>query len=54
MNQQGDDGRWILGWSFGDNEALRKLQIKYEAYRTILMLEKLEKLDKFRMLEKEV
>lgn len=48
MNQQGDDGRWPLGWSFGDNEALRKLQIKYEAYRTLAML---EKLDRFGMVE---
>lgn len=42
LNQQNDDGRWPLGWSFGDDEALQKLQIKYEAYRSLLMLVKLK------------
>ena len=45
MNQQSDDGRWPLGWSFGNTEALQKLQIKYEAYRTLIMLEKLNRFD---------
>ncbi len=49
MNQQSDDGRWPLGWSFGSDEGLRKLQIKYEAYRTLAML---EKLDRFGMIER--
>ena len=43
MNQQAEDGRWPLGWSFGSNEDLYKLQIKYEAYRTLDMLVKLER-----------
>lgn len=43
MKQQSDDGKWPLGWSFGNDESLQKLQIKYEAYRTLLMLDKLER-----------
>lgn len=42
MKQQSDDGRWPLGWSFGSDAGLQKLQVKYEAYRTLLMLVKLE------------
>ena len=42
MKQQSDDGRWPLGWSFGESEALKRLQVKYEAYRTLLMLVKLK------------
>ena len=49
MKQQSDDGRWPLDWSFGDSESLHTLQIKYEAYRTLVML---EKLDRFGMVEK--
>lgn len=42
IRQQSDDGHWPLGWSFGSDAGLQKLQIKYEAYRTLLMLVKLE------------
>lgn len=42
INQQSDDGRWPLGWSFGKDEELQKLQVKYETYLTLLMLVKLE------------
>ena len=49
MAQQNDDGRWLLGWSFGDDEGLKKLQTKYETYRTLAML---EKLDRFDLIEK--
>lgn len=49
MDQQSQDGRWPLGWSFGDDEGLQKLQIKYETYRTLAML---EKLDRFDMIER--
>lgn len=42
MKQQSEDGRWPLGWSFGENQALKELQVKYEAYRTLLMLVKLK------------
>lgn len=42
MKQQSDDGRWPLGWSFGDDEKLQKLQVKYEAYLTLLMIVKLK------------
>lgn len=41
MKQQSDDGKWPLGWSFGDDEGFRKLQILYEASRTMRMLAKL-------------
>ncbi len=47
--QQSQDGRWPLGWSFGDDEGLQKLQIKYETYCTLYML---EKLDRFDMIER--
>lgn len=43
IRQQAEDGRWPLGWSFGDNEGLQRLQVKYEAYRTLLMLVKLKR-----------
>lgn len=43
MNQQNADGRWPLGWSFGNDEGLQNLQVKYEAYRTLLMLVELER-----------
>ncbi len=49
INQQSDDGRWPLGWSFGSDENLQKLQVKYEAYRTLDML---IMLDKFKRIEK--
>ncbi len=42
MNQQSADGRWPLGWSFGEDEGLRKLQVLYEAHRTLCMLVKLK------------
>ncbi len=43
MKQQSADGRWPLGWSFGEDEGLRKLQVLYEAYRTLGMLVKLKR-----------
>lgn len=43
IRQQSDDGRWPLGWSFGDDKGFRELQILYEAYRTLGMLVKLER-----------
>ena len=43
MKQQWDDGRWPLGWSFGADEGLHKLQVLYEAYRTLDMLVKLKR-----------
>ena len=49
MAQQNEDGRWPLGWSLGDDKGLKRLQTKYETYRTLAML---EKLDRFDMIEK--
>jgi len=46
MNQQSDDGRWALGWSFGDDDGFRKLQILYEVFLTMRMLVKLERFGK--------
>ena len=43
IKQQSDDGRWPLGWSFGDSEGFHKLQILYEASRTVNMLVKLKR-----------
>lgn len=43
IGQQSDDGRWPLGWSFGDDKGLQKLQTKYETYLTLAMLEKLDR-----------
>ena len=43
MEQQSNDGRWPLGWSFGEDEGFRKLQILCEASRTLGMLVKLER-----------
>ena len=43
IKQQSDDGRWTLGWSFGDSEGFQKLQTLYEIYRTVGMLVKLKK-----------
>lgn len=38
INQQSNDGRWPLGWAFGESEGLRKLQTLYEAHRTMKIL----------------
>lgn len=46
MKQQNSDGRWPLGWSFGDDEGLQKLQVRYEAYCTLSMLVKLKQFGK--------
>ena len=35
IKQQSNDGRWPLGWAFGENEGLRKLPTLYEAHRTM-------------------
>ncbi|MDE6149274.1 MAG: hypothetical protein K2F81_04160 [Ruminococcus sp.] len=43
IKQQSDDGRWPLGWSFGEDDGLCKLQVLYEAYLTLGMLVKLER-----------
>lgn len=43
MKQQSNDGRWPLGWSFGEGEGFRKLQVLCEASRTLGMLVKLER-----------
>ena len=45
LKQQSDDGRWPLGWSLGEGEGFRKLQVLYEAYRTLDMLVKLKRFD---------
>jgi len=43
LKQQSDDGRWPLGWSLGEGESFRKLQVLYETYKTLGMLVKLER-----------
>ena len=41
ITQQAEDGRWPLGWSFGNDAAFRDLQLKYEVHLTLSMLLKL-------------
>lgn len=43
IKQQSTDGRWPLGWSFGNDEGMQELQIKYETYKTLDMLVKLKR-----------
>jgi len=43
IRQQSGDGRWPLGWSFGEGEGLRKLQTAYEAHLSMKMLAKLNR-----------
>ena len=49
IKQQSDDGRWPLGWSFGENKGLQKLQILYEASRTMEILVKLKRFDRIEL-----
>lgn len=49
MKQQSDDGRWPLGWSLGDEDGFRKLQVLYEASRTLEMLVKLKQFGRIMM-----
>ncbi len=46
INQQSDDGRWPLGWSFGKDEELQKLQLKYETYLSLEFLVKLKRFER--------
>ncbi len=43
MKQQSDDGKWPLGWSCGESDGFRRLQVLYEAYLTNKILLKLKK-----------
>ena len=43
MKQQSDDGRWFLGWSYGESEGLRRLLALLEVSRTVGMLVKLKR-----------
>ena len=49
MKQQSDDGRWPLGWSFGEEEGFRKLQVLCEASRTMAMLAKLARFERIEL-----
>ncbi|MGX8797707.1 hypothetical protein ACR6HW_16845 [Fusibacter sp. JL298sf-3] len=40
IKQQKNDGRWTQGWSMGEDEGFRKLQILYDANFTMKMLAK--------------
>ena len=42
LKQQSADGKWPLGWSFGNDADMQKLQLKYETYMTVEMLVKLK------------
>jgi len=41
IKQQNDDGCWHLNWQFGEGDAFDKLQKKYEAHLTMLILAEL-------------
>jgi len=43
MKQQCADGRWPLGWTFGESEGLQRLQTLYETSLTLKMLVKLKR-----------
>jgi len=43
MQQQSGDGRWPLGWSIGEGEGFKRLQVLGEASRTMSMLAKLNR-----------
>lgn len=47
--QQSDDGRWPLGWSLGEGEKFRKLQVLCEASRTMGMLAKLGRFERIEL-----
>jgi hypothetical protein len=49
MKQQSGDGRWSLGWALGEGEGFHKLQVLYEASRTMGMLAKLRRFSKIKM-----
>jgi len=48
IKQQAKDGRWPLGWSFGKERGLRKLQALYEAFittKTLVSLKRFGRID---------
>lgn len=49
IDQQSDDGRWPLGWSFGDSEGFRKLHTLYETHRTMKILTELGRFGRIEM-----
>lgn len=49
IRQQSTDGRWPLGWSFGNDTDMQKLQLKYETYMTLEMLVKLKNFGRIEM-----
>lgn len=46
MKQQSGDGRWPLGWAYGEDEGFRRLQVLYEASRTMKILAKLKRFER--------
>lgn len=43
LAKQSADGRWPLGWSFGGDDRMQRLQVMYEAYLTLNMLVRLKR-----------
>jgi len=43
IKQQRDNGKWPLGWSYGDSEGMRRLEAKSDVMRTVNMLVLLKK-----------
>ena len=49
LRQQSKDGAWHLTWTFGVDEAFRKLKKAYEAHFTMLVLAKLNRFGRIEM-----
>jgi len=43
IRQQCENGKWPLGWSYGDSEGMRRLEAKSDVTRTVNMLVKLNR-----------
>lgn len=49
IRQQSEDGRWSLGWSFGEGEGFHKLHRLYEAYRSMGILAALGRFERIEL-----
>lgn len=49
IKRQCGNGKWPLGWSYGDSEEMKKLEAKSDLMRTVNMLVKLKRFDRIEM-----
>ena len=49
IKQQCDNGKWPLGWSYGDSDEMRRLEAKSDVTRTVNMLAKLKRFDRIEL-----